>query len=76
MFYRLLFGLLVHPASHTTMSHPLSSYIPSPLNLLLELNMNMKFNPETAGHDDMYNVMCKQPDASYEPMLFESLEQI
>ena len=56
IFYRLFFGLLVHPVSHIAIGDPLFNSTPVPSNLLLDLNLNVNLNPETTVHDDINNV--------------------
>ena len=51
------------------MTDPLYSSTPAPPNTLLDLNLNMNLNPETAMHDDMYNIKYRQTDTLYEPVL-------
>ena len=66
----------MHLVFHTAMIDPLFSSTPAPSNLLLAINLNMNFNPETTMHDDAHNVKKRQPDNLYESVLFEPLIQI
>ena len=58
------------------MTDPLYSLTLALPNLLLDLNLNMNLNPETTMHGDMYTAKYRQPDAFYEPVLFQTYKKI
>ena len=69
LFCALLFGLLVHLAFQYVITDPLFSSTPAPLNPLLDLNLNMKLNPKTTVHDDIYKIKSRLPDTLYNQYL-------
>ena len=52
IFYRFLFGLLVHLISNDSMIDPLPNSSPAPSYPLLDLNFNMKLNVKTTVPDN------------------------
>ena len=60
----------------SVMTNPVFSAMPAPSNSLLDLNLNINFNPKNMVHDDMYDVKYRQPDTLHESVLFKPIRQI
>ena len=75
IFYSFIFGVLVHLVFHITTADPLHNMTPATSSPFLHLNLNIKLNPKTTMHGDVYNLKYGHPDTLHELVLFEQIRK-